>query len=532
MKEDIIPPKLVKTEGGDNVYYKNRFLYPENNILKRIENKTASLEINNNTLIIIPSPLLFHGIEILIPMLKKNCSILFIEHDKSLFNLKNNTYRNFESFFAENENSVHRYCENFDFSMFRKIVLLPLNNGYFINRIFYNKALDIFRLNLNRYWKNKITLISLSSRWYSNIFKNLPLYFKGKSLSSLKINGPVVVAGAGESLEKSIPLLKKFRKTFTLIAIDTAVSTLFHADIKPDFILAVEAQFYNIYDFYNIRNSGIPLICDISSYPQTGRITGSSNYFFYSEFSKSAFSSMMYEKSLLPLKIPPLGSVGVIAVYIAAALTESPVIYTGLDFSFIPGKSHCKNSPFIILTSLLKNRTSTDSNYSFCLRGDLIKTTDSAGKIVFTNSSLRSYSESLAEILNKYSNIYSLFQSGLVCNKNTAVSEADFQGLLTVDPGIADNEKSVRNEEDLKYFYEREYKNIKDIISISVDFLNSLSDKESLISLRNLLGFSDYITEDFPEKSLPDEITPPYIKRVLLSCYRYERLFRNMLSYY
>ncbi len=126
--------------------------------------------------------------------------------------------------------------------------------------------------------------------------------------------------------------------------------------ISADYILAVESQFYNIYDFYGCKDTGIPVICDISAYPKTARITGGENYFFFSEFSDSSFLKEMDNMGLLPGKIPPLGSVGVIAVYAALELTKLPVIYSGLDFSFIPGKSHSRMSPFITLTSLLKKK--------------------------------------------------------------------------------------------------------------------------------------------------------------------------------
>ena len=435
-----------------------------------------------------------------------------------------------EYILAEKEYEISEFCESFDFSNYRKVVLLPLNNGYFINRVFYNRAAEIFRQNMNRFWKNKITLISLSSRWYSNIFKNLPFYGKKSSVSEINTDKPVFIAGAGESLESALPVIKKYRERITLIAIDTAVSTLMHYSIKPDYILAVEAQFYNMFDFYSCRNSGIPVICDISSYPQTLRITGGKNYFFFSEFSTSNFLKTMENKNLLPEKIPPLGSVGVIAVYIATRITDNPVIYSGLDFSFIPGKSHSKDSPFIILTSHLGNRTGTSGNYSFCIREDNFSEKDINGKKVVTNSNLRSYSKSLTEILSKTDRIYSLFPSGIVKNRSTIQSEEEFKRLVnhpfTSKPSVS----HIPGSESLSSFYSSEHSKLEKIISTAADLLNSRTGSSSFDSLREMLYESDYITEDFPETSLPENISPPYLKRLLLSCYRYERIIRQIIS--
>ena len=548
---NFIPPEVIKTGEGYNIFYKNKYLYPEKNPASRINSKIESLKIQENTLVLIPSPLLYYGIEELISKLEKNCSIVFIEQDKELYHLKSNPYKEYYSLCLENENDAVLFCKDYDFSSFRKIILFPLNSGYFINRSFYNRILDIFTKGLNTFWKNKMTLISLSSRWYSNIFKNLPCFFAGKSISELKVRGPVFIAGAGESLEKSIPLLKKYRDSFTLIAIDTAANTLISYEIKPDFILAVESQFYNMYDFYSCRNSGIPLICDISAYPETLRITGGSNYFFFSEFSGSSFLKYMFNKHLLPDKIPPLGSVGVIAVFIALQLTDSEVIYSGLDFSFIPGKSHSRNSPFITLTSLLSDRTSINSNYSFCLRGDYSKTSDIEGNPVYTTSSLKSYSESLKEIISSSGRIYSLPPAGLVSakpgteelfsgNKADVLSNLEEKNCSHEKPGgKAGDFKEHSGTEDINStdniniiadFYNSEYKNIKKIIKISVDFLNSRSEESAAFELKNMLAFSDYITENFPEAQVPDELSPPYIKRVLLSCYKYERILGQVIK--
>ena len=540
--KNSIPPEVLKTDEGYNIFYKKKYLYPEKNPLNRINAKINSLVIKENTLFLIPSPLLFFGVDKLITKLSKNSGLIFIEHDKDLYNLKENPYKQYYSINISNTNEAVHFCKDFDFSNYRKIVLLPLNNGYFINRSFYNSILDIFSKSLNTFWKNKMTLISLSSRWYSNIFKNLPLFFEGSNISGLKINGPVFIAGAGETLEKSIPYIRKYRNNLTLIAIDTAVSTLINSNIKPDFILAVESQFYNLYDFYGCRNSGIPLICDISAYPETLRITGGKNYFFFSEFSGSSFLKYMFNKQLLPMKIPPLGSVGVIAVYISLQLTDSSVIFSGLDFSFIPGKSHSKNSPFITLTSLLADRTTINSNYSFCFRGECSETKDVNGNTVYTNSALKFYSESLKEIISSSDRIYSLFPSGIVSAKlgtEDLFSENEKGVLLNlervsevnVDQGTEDH-NSIILPDYFKDFYISEYKNVETIIKISVDFLNGRSDPSDIAVLKDMLSFSDYITENFPESQIPGDITPPYIKRILLSCYKYERILKQIIVSY
>jgi hypothetical protein len=45
------------------------------------------------------------------------------------------------------------------------------------------------------------------------------------------------------------------------------------------------------------------------------------------------------------MQIPPLGSVGVAAVHVAAALAASPILLAGLDFAVQPGVTHARGAP-------------------------------------------------------------------------------------------------------------------------------------------------------------------------------------------
>lgn len=70
---------------------------------------------------------------------------------------------------------------------------------------------------------------------------------------------PVLVVGAGESLEYCISDIKKHRESILILAVDTALSVLDLHHIKPDFIVAVDSQFYNFYDILGYKNSTLPL---------------------------------------------------------------------------------------------------------------------------------------------------------------------------------------------------------------------------------------------------------------------------------
>ncbi len=98
-----------------------------------------------------------------------------------------------------------------------------------------------------------------------NIFQNLPDYLISKIddrwKNSLEKTLSVVV-GAGPSLDLTLPILKKWKIPFNLIATDSSIRALNHFDLKPDFVLSIDpnkcVQSCADYDF----NDGILIACN------------------------------------------------------------------------------------------------------------------------------------------------------------------------------------------------------------------------------------------------------------------------------
>lgn len=556
-------PTLTEGKGGEfTVFYKDTFLYDKNCPTSNIINKINAIEIKPNTLIFIPSPLLFYGIDVLLEKLPENSAVLCVEYDQNLFLLKNNknslfekccnTVQNsfkkskFEYIRTENRDFFLNAFEKFNFNGIRNLLFLPLGKGYLINRDFYTKCFENLKNSHNSYLKNTLTLYAFGQRYFKNIFLNIPFFTANNSNTSISaedvknlfVNFPVLVAGAGESLETALPLIKKHRSSFKLIAIDTALKTLFQEGIRPDYVLALESQIYNIADFTGCDFFSIPLIADMTTYPLTSKLFKGKKYYFSSDFKTSSFLNLCVKEKIIPSFVPPLGSVGVIAIYIASLITSSPIFYTGLDFSFKPGKSHAKESPQILNALVSSNRLSGETNYYLSFSRPIRKIKNMSGEIVFTTAILESYGNSLKEIITSCHNIYSLFSCGIVENKNNIADEKQFESILLKTSKDDIGNKSIATTEKADYetticFLQKEYEKICIVIKAGTEALNGINSEENIACIKEVLEYSDYLVPFIPESSstlVQNQYNVTGLKYILLSAYKFKKTVKNALK--
>jgi hypothetical protein len=311
--------------------------------------------IENQTLVLLPSPLFGYGLEALLEKLPPESRILCVEHDEALMAAS-------AAYFPPRLAGDPRlaYIRSADFRqacvftekrfglhLFRRVTTVVLSRGYSLFPGFYRELAAALLDMIQSYWRNRMTSLRLGRLWMGNLFTNLGLLPACRPVSALSFTRPVVVVGAGESLERHLDFLCARRGDFVLVCVDTALPILCKAGLRPDLVIIAEAQFANIYDFAGLEDWSIPVAADLCSYPGILRRFTGPRYIFLSRFADLAWFCGAQAKGVLPPLIPPLGSVGVMALYLACRATgeEFPVFLAGMDLRYEAGKPHARGSP-------------------------------------------------------------------------------------------------------------------------------------------------------------------------------------------
>ena len=528
--------KLVEEPHRPNISFNGRLLYSSSSTP---EKRAEGLPQTSQTLYIITSPLLFYGVDNLLECIDDSSKIIAVEYDTDLYEFTKQLIdpellEQIEYFLLNIEAS--EFLRVSGLSRFRRISSVRLNMGYMLNRKAYDDFVQKADDYLKSFWKNRMTTIHMGRLWCRNIFLNLP-FLTNSALSGLKENTAgksVFVAGAGESLEHSISFIQNNRERIFLIAVDTAVPALLNSSIRPDLVVIVESQHANLYDFYNPDALTLPAAFDLTSSPELIRKFKGPKYFFVSEFDYSVIFKAIDEYNLLPVMIPPLGSVGITAVYISLLLSGGNIFYTGLDFSFIPEKYHAKGSYSDIITTINSSRIQNSGFYSAAYSDRRHKISDKSGRTVYTDIIMQSYSESLRELVTKSNRLFDIGKTGLSSAENF-INETEADKLLKQTDTTSNNTTSdnsflpdinVRTSDFLK----SELNKIEDTIRDVIEFQNNRHEN-SLISqiLKDKLLKLDYTWLFFPDTGELPSSSASFLKRFLFSAAWFKNHLQNAL---
>jgi len=424
---DAEAPLLVNTGRGLTVYYRGRHLYSTQSPIASAERRAWAVPILPHTLILVPSPLLFHGMSLLLERLPEESHILAVETDQKLMALSSEVAgelardRRITYVRTESVDAIKGILEGIDIGRFRRCVEVRLSGGYVLSPHFYQQVFETLQGEIQAHWRNRMTLIQLSNLWVKNIFLNLPALVHARDLRESHVSLPIVVAGAGESLEQAVELIRPLRDKVYLLAVDTALPALLQSGLHPDAVFVLESQFANIDDFVAADDAataasdpaGLSAIADLCSHPAALRIFDRSATLFLSEFAPSALVRRLDEVRLCPLRIPPLGSVGVAALYCALDLTQGPVFVAGLDFSHQPGKSHARGTPAHLRQLRGWSRTRPPSPFSGDGRRGVVREESKTGEIVITDPILLSYRRLFGDIVQGEKRVFDIGARGL-----------------------------------------------------------------------------------------------------------------------
>ncbi|MCF7914358.1 MAG: DUF115 domain-containing protein [Spirochaetaceae bacterium] len=568
-------PLLTEVSGGTSIVFKNKELYSRSSPRTRAEERAAAFELETHTLYILASPLLWYGIFELLKKLPSSSHIIAVEQEPQLAALSIShqplELSRFEqldiSFFPEGSTdagnsdtdrpgdifkSIPALVEKLGIERFRRVRLLTLNGGYRLNSRRYKELVQLLEEEIQQFWHNKYTIMHMLPLWIKNVFHNLAQCTfpavshetKRPHLASCPRFGlpstslPVLIAGAGPSLDAHIDFIRCYRDTIFLLTVDTAYSVLLQHGIKPDMVVVQESQFYNLYDFIFQPRIEADILADISSYPQVLRLGAGDIYFYATEFVRTQLFSRLQEAELLPPRIPPLGSVGTTAVHAALSITDSTVILAGIDFAFPSGQTHARGAP--------RHQLNLQHCHRFLGIEDMLARTtkgvtptpdaaDSMGIPLCTTPSLRRYADNFARVFTSLDRMLLLKPRGLPLGI-PELTEAELAPYLSsaekrVTPHKAPSMAGMGDSEAVKGFLQRERELLRLIYSQGLAFLEGRLSEAEFTKLSLDIHRCEYLFLHFPETGATlRTLDPPLIKRVLVSTGHYIRVIEEALK--
>lgn len=373
-------------------------------------------DFRSGTLFFIPSPLDPHQMRSFQNQLPPDCFFLFHEKDPELAaktmplfsQLKGQTDQGQEIFYwlvHDTEMEIQNLAAQLPWNKLRRTVFLTVSSSWMFHPTRYRQIESRLSDEIQVYWMNRSTSLNLGPLWIKNIFRNLQENATTFSPWPNWGHDPVLVAGAGTSLEetlRSYPL--DLGKRFRILAADTALTVLTQAGWQADAAVCVEAQQANLKDFQGLSGSELPLFLDLCGHPGSTRLTGGRVHPFISRFASVSLNQRL--ENLGFSFLPPLGSVGVTAVALALRLTQGPILLTGLDFAFPGGKTHAKDAP-----SLLERRKKSNRFFTQEIPGCWANGLNLVRDGVLTTRIMEGYAGSLQNLIQpEYQRIFDLNQ--------------------------------------------------------------------------------------------------------------------------
>jgi hypothetical protein len=285
---------------------------------------------------------------------------------------------------------------------FRRVEAVRLTGGWRLMREYYDSLEAALRREIALDWSNAMTLIRLGRLYARNLVRNLPLLNRGEDAAALDFGAaPVLVLGAGPSLDGILQgLASRFRdasagalpgkRPFRIICVDTALPCLRDWGIRPDLVVALESQHWNLRDFVGAGPGELPLAMDFSALNAPSRVLKGKLWLFSTPWTGLNLLDRLEKGGFLPLRLPPLGSVGLSAVSLALKAAGGPVITGGIDFSFTLDRYHARSSPGHLEWLGKHTRLSGVLNLSAFRKG-VVSLPSKTGEPVLSDPGLRSY---------------------------------------------------------------------------------------------------------------------------------------------
>ena len=566
-------PRSVQTEGGISVLYKGRYLYSKYAPEKAIKRTVLSKPVAPGTLVLACSPVLCLCLAELCASLPENCFVLGCEFDAVLYDFSLKYIPHDIARFALLSPDelpdlpfmlTKRRAETKSGAFlppagtFRRVLRADFSAGTQFFPQHYAALTEAAENAVMRFWKNRVTLIKFGRRFSRNLFRNIARLPRSCPIENLaqSVEKPIIVFGAGESMEKTARSIRSVQSAFYIVAADAALAPLFRFGIEPDAVVCEEAQSVIAPFFLSANGKRFRVFAGITSWPKLFDLSDGTICYFSPHYDDTAFFDSLVVRRILPCIMPPLGSVGLTATKIALMLRKTdrvPVFVTGLDFSYRAGTTHARGSAPHTARLASSFRISPAANYEAAFGCSMQKIIGKDGSPFFTSPALLSYVQTFRAYFSESPNLFDAGTTGIELGipqkdvndlirkiVNTVGAERDRRkkdanGAETIvgqkdsEDDIArtgTDEKAVHEEKtftertafserkalSVRNFYEKEecaLERLKNILSSG----RNMSEDERRVEIEKLLAAREYLYLHFPD-GLKASFDLSFLKRV------------------
>ena len=465
--DQLEKPLLIPTRRGFSVLYRNKYLYSKYDPPQAMNRLVETLKIADSTLVVCFSPVLPYGLNALLEQLPPSAYMLAVECDQSLmrFSLDNGdrtvfAHRQFSYIRTDSVSEVVHKIESLPLFPFKKCVCIPCSGGVQLYQSFYDGVRNYAEEVISRFWQNRVTLMHLGRNYDSAAKPGSEEQRMDSGTRRLVLTGqeriskPIMIVGAGPSLDQSRGFICQHRNELFVLAVDAAAAALL-PDIVPDAIVLVESQYWidsafiGLYDGIESHASSrnIPLFADITASPRALRAAGGQVFHFCTDYAPLRYLTRIYSV-LQPLILQPMGSVGLTAVQLALLLSPpaAPVFHTGLDFAWQNGLTHARGASPV--KKLFAETARTESIYKLNFPANIRYITGKQGLSYRTTALLSGYADQYRHAFAGNSRVIDIGQQGCTLSARLPeLAESDAVRMLAAYTAAYPEKLTMRTEE-------------------------------------------------------------------------------------
>lgn len=201
---------------------------------------------------------------------------------------------------------------------------------------------------------NTRTVKGFGQRWFKNVFKNLKLF--QQVLEPVPSSLPMVITGAGPSLEETIPLIREWkqREDVGILAAASSVEALDAGGVRPDLVISTDGGGWAAAHLWGALRKKPPALT-VTLNAALPSQCGALPILVLSD--GSVWQNLILKCMAIPfVPLPSRGTVTASALELALILTQGEVFITGMDLSHQDLRTHARPYSFNRLLEIRASR--------------------------------------------------------------------------------------------------------------------------------------------------------------------------------